>query len=316
MLRNPIFKSGHLTVDYDHVETRGVLAGAYLPRHLDQGRGTLTHLIFIGPPPGYDELRTGCRQPVDHMVDMYGSSLSESAARPTCPTCAQKWEKIPSDLRGRRPEGEMSPNGGRKLVTTSPSPPETNPGFQLGLDGRSKYTQFSWSRAVALAKKEKESGSSNALRVVLQILRWDPQGKQVDYVERDAAELTEAKQEARAWVAAGGSMAEVRGVASRIFAQRGFGDKTVWNLLTVEPAEEEQGMSPNGGYYVWVLDAQGNPLLEGPYGPHELESARSLARIGATKGKHDRAVSLGLRPTEKSFQIVGQYKAGSGERVL
>jgi len=76
------------------------------------------------------------------------------------------------------------------------------------------------------------------------------------------------------------------------------------------------GRTPNGGYYVWVLGKDGRPLLEGPYGPHELTKAKQLARIGATEGEHNRAVSRGLHPTEPSFEIVREYEAGSGERVL
>ena len=74
--------------------------------------------------------------------------------------------------------------------------------------------------------------------------------------------------------------------------------------------------TPNGGYYVWVLGADGQPLLERPYGPHDLDKAKQLARIGATEGEHNRAVSRGVHPTEPSFAIVREYEAGSGERVV
>jgi hypothetical protein len=73
---------------------------------------------------------------------------------------------------------------------------------------------------------------------------------------------------------------------------------------------------PNASYYVWVLDASGNPMAEGPYGPHDLEGAKTFARISATEGDHDRAVSRGLDPESPSFEIVRRYRRGTGERVL
>ena len=76
---------------------------------------------------------------------------------------------------------------------------------------------------------------------------------------------------------------------------------------------------PNAsGYYVWVLARGSNaPLAEGPWGPYDsLESAKTFARIGATEGAHDRAVSTGLDPKAPSFQIVRRYESGTGERLL
>jgi len=72
------------------------------------------------------------------------------------------------------------------------------------------------------------------------------------------------------------------------------------------------------GYYVWALaNGSNEPLAEGPWGPYEtLESAKTFARIGATEGAHDRAVSLGFDPESASFRIVRRYESGSGERIL
>lgn len=70
------------------------------------------------------------------------------------------------------------------------------------------------------------------------------------------------------------------------------------------------------GYYVWPLTRDNKPLVgEGPWGPYpELDGAKTFARIGATEGKHDRAVTVGRDPVSPSFQIVRVYKAGSGAR--
>lgn len=75
--------------------------------------------------------------------------------------------------------------------------------------------------------------------------------------------------------------------------------------------------TPNASYYVWVLSPSGEPLSsEGPYGPYDLEGGKTFARIGATEGEHDRAVSLGLDPENPSFEVVRRYRRGTGERVL
>jgi hypothetical protein len=75
-------------------------------------------------------------------------------------------------------------------------------------------------------------------------------------------------------------------------------------------------MQPNSGYYVWVLGRDNVTAIEGPYGPHDLQGAKTFARIAATEGVHDRAVSRGLDPAAQSFEIVRQYRAGTGERIV
>jgi hypothetical protein len=56
--------------------------------------------------------------------------------------------------------------------------------------------------------------------------------------------------------------------------------------------------------------------VEGPYGPHDLVSSKTFARISATKGRSNRAVSRGLDPTSASFQVVRIYESGTGKRLL
>ena len=77
--------------------------------------------------------------------------------------------------------------------------------------------------------------------------------------------------------------------------------------------------APNGsGYYVWAL-ARGSdePLADDPWGPYDtIDAAKTFARIGATEGTHDRAVSIGLHPQAPGFRIVRRYEAGSGERLV
>ena len=85
-------------------------------------------------------------------------------------------------------------------------------------------------------------------------------------------------------------------------------------FLRRDSAHQSNGVS----YYVWAL-ARGSdaPIDEGPWGPYDnLTSAKTFARIGATEGAHDRAVSMGLNPQSPSFEIVRRYEARTGERLL
>ncbi len=97
------------------------------------------------------------------------------------------------------------------------------------------------------------------------------------------------------------------------------GTKVVGSMRAArEYIDNYVGLEPNSEkrYYVWVIGSNGMPLDEGPYGPMEFGSAKDMARIGATEGAHDRAVSIGRDPQAESFHIARQYKRGSGERVL
>lgn len=105
--------------------------------------------------------------------------------------------------------------------------------------------------------------------------------------------------------------------------------RRVWRVVRTEELQrhvaewaEKEGIDlsqyeANASYYVWVLGGDGLPLQsEGPHGPHDLQSAKTFARIGATEGRHDRAVSRGRDPQAPSFELVRLYRAGSGQRAL
>jgi len=81
-------------------------------------------------------------------------------------------------------------------------------------------------------------------------------------------------------------------------------------------ATPNRAPDPEARYYVWVVTAHGEPLREGPYGPHALAAAKTFARVSATEGKHDRVVTVGANPKSKNFQVVRRYKARTGERVV
>lgn len=424
MLRNPIFRSGRLALDYDHVETRGVLAGAYLPRHFDTDEPrTLTHLVFIGGAPRYEELRTGCRQPVDNMADIYSVSIAESAEPPTCATCAKKWEKIPPELRGRDEESELPLDGPTRRHLTewlehargdrgSSEREESVRAIRAALRDDSELIDrnLTWDEIERMGKRllEPNAGSERPyqLRSKTALVNgvW-VSGKVLSTFATLEQAIAVGRGRYRAYRAAGDDyypeglivrgpdgkvwevrdddrepnarsrrdqqiLREIRKAAARTPPWKPSARKAYISDLALEigmpvgelapylirlnqeipggilsrldlvaaadpqklrsstiqtgvfggaelvDIEALSGRAPNAGYYVWLIDAHGEPLLEGPYGPHELEKAKQLARIGATEGKHDRAVSRGQKPTEKSFEIVRQYKAGSGERIL
>lgn len=84
------------------------------------------------------------------------------------------------------------------------------------------------------------------------------------------------------------------------------------------PVQKAAAHEPNASYYVWPVASDGvTPLAgEGPYGPHDLQGAKTYARIAATQGAHNRAVSRGLDPRAASFEIVRVYRHGTGERLV
>ncbi len=80
--------------------------------------------------------------------------------------------------------------------------------------------------------------------------------------------------------------------------------------------EPEEGYQGNTGsnYWVWAVGRNNEPLTsEGPWGPYDYTAARQYARISASKGSHDRAVSVGKDPSAESFEIVRTYAKGTGE---
>ncbi len=89
--------------------------------------------------------------------------------------------------------------------------------------------------------------------------------------------------------------------------------------VTTQREQRAKGLIPNEpeSYYVWVLPRSSDtPLSEGPFGPMPLQRAAQFARIGATNGAHDRAVSRGVDPERRSFSVVHRYAAGTGDRLF
>lgn len=114
MDNNPTYRSGRKTVQFDRIQTRGVLAGAY--RGKDTAvRPTHTHLVFVLGDDEWHDI--ACRQPLDNIVDRYGHTIAELRARPTCPTCGPKYDKLLAEHGASilEPEEPMQPNRAPRL---------------------------------------------------------------------------------------------------------------------------------------------------------------------------------------------------------
>ena len=76
-------------------------------------------------------------------------------------------------------------------------------------------------------------------------------------------------------------------------------------------------MKPNPGerYYVWEMGKRDrrHPVRQVNSMPLAKLPAEQLARIGATEGKHDRAVTTS--PRGKGFRVIAQYEAATGANV-
>ena len=75
-------------------------------------------------------------------------------------------------------------------------------------------------------------------------------------------------------------------------------------------------VTANGArYHVWEMGIRDrkNPVRQVNRHPLELGAAKQLARIGATEGKHDRAVTT--NPRGRDFKIIAQYEARTGDNV-
>lgn len=110
--------------------------------------------------------------------------------------------------------------------------------------------------------------------------------------------------------------------AIELFVEQGWVTRrpNAWPAIDLTPDGRAlvEAYTPNHAavHYVWLVDYRGVPLdTEGPYGPMSLARAEPFARIGATKGEHDRVVSLGRDIMAPGFEILRRYRRGTGERV-
>ena len=71
-----------------------------------------------------------------------------------------------------------------------------------------------------------------------------------------------------------------------------------------------------GAYHVFEMGIRDrkSPTRQVNRQPLELKAAKDLARIGATEGKRDRAVTTNPR-SRQGFEVIAQYEAKTGENV-
>ncbi len=90
-------KTSKLSTNPADFQTRGVLSGAYGKR-TPTDRSLLTHLVFVPAENAMagEEFTALCRTvKPGNMADQY-SNPEGNSARPTCPKCAPKWDRLHS----------------------------------------------------------------------------------------------------------------------------------------------------------------------------------------------------------------------------
>ena len=93
MRGNPHIRRGRKEFDFDKIQTRGVLAGAYRGKDI-AARPLKTHIVFINVADDPFGSSVGCRQPLDNIVDQYGYTVAQLRERPTCEACAKKYDEL------------------------------------------------------------------------------------------------------------------------------------------------------------------------------------------------------------------------------
>lgn len=311
---NPEYRSGRMLVDYDSYDVRGVLAGAYRGRDTME-RPTLTHVVFKKDD---HDLRCGCSQPIDNVVDPYGAQVAGTP--PTCPRCLKIWEKLPRELEVSEGYLGREPNGGK---TKTKDLQDAVDHMQQSEDEELRIGDFEISEPTMLSIGDLD--------------RYDDLGSWVELSDGELLEDRSALDSFRgsSWkrLAQGWTRPEdlppivimETPTQTAIADGRGRTNYAIgmgWQFIPAVFAVHKKVASkhhPNGaGYYVWVVDSSSRPLAkEGPKGPyHTLEGAKPYARISATEGAHDRIISRGRDPRPDDFEIVRRYKARTGERVI
>jgi len=254
-----------------------------------------------------------------------------------------KWGELSCLLESRDPQDDATVSvtfddlpdllkEGRKVV-----PPEAHVHFSLGADYEGHFGVKQWNEPLhSFADVRKVLDKAAALihehdrkeAEELRRLGYEPNAKRVSRTARDLAgrimrgyptphdlsvefhiPVTHANyllKESALYFGPGG-----KGVD----AYEKLVDRTLKREKLAEYAPNVRGA---GSYWVWLVQPGTNQPMtsEGPHGPHDLRGAKTFARIGATKGSHDRAVSKGRDPRAPGFEIVRVYRAGSGNRAV
>lgn len=77
-----------------------------------------------------------------------------------------------------------------------------------------------------------------------------------------------------------------------------------------------KALVPNAKYFVWEMGIRDRtkPVRQVNRKLLTLEEAKSLARIGAQEGKHDREVTTNPKKRQ-GFEVMAHYEAGTGKNV-
>jgi len=318
-----------------HYETRGVLAGAYRE---SSPKSMLTHVVELDAEG--NELRVLCRRvQLDSMADRYaGVDTTEPA---TCLVCARR------DPRRLAPNDSYSPFAGHDRIPGGRAdyrdPSEFDPvELARGTAHEMEHTDDPELAAeiardhliedeayyTHLDAMERQSFRSNRLRRRSSAtVETDERYPYSSYLGSGVAPYQFQLSHNKVIIYHASTFKGSATFKKGVWVAERYTPVPSAEIMAVLAREAPNGPvdiratltehQPNAGYYVWVLDAHGLPMqTEGPHGPHDLQGAKTYARIAATEGRHDRAVSRGKDPETPSFTIVRAYRAGSGERLV
>jgi len=87
-------------------------------------------------------------------------------------------------------------------------------------------------------------------------------------------------------------------------------------MAGLKSGRKAPALSRAAHYHVWEMAVRDRtaPIRHVNRYPLELKAAKELARIGAAKGKHDRAVTTSPRGRQ-GFRVIAQYQARTGDNV-
>lgn len=276
-----------------HLETRYMLAGAYAGRGRrglrDDDRVTRSHSVVV---EGDSDVRLLCGGNLDSIADPYSASPSDRELPPTCPRCLERWER----LRHHTPNADHSRH-----------PTVVEYAVQEMFKRKSIKT-------AAASTAAKLNGHSNMF--------IDPSGALVEIDTRSLESalwdrLAESAIRSLKSYKAGKEDWAVDGTLQYFKQSPKLKAQLKARIVDALGHDPFAGHTPNysENHYVWILGSRGEPLDEGPYGPYSLGAAKQFARIGATEGEHDRAVSFGPSPTASEFRVLKRYRGGSGHEV-
>lgn len=323
--------------------TLHVLGGAYRGRDLGE-RSLLSHLVETRDGRSVGD-KTVCKKvPLVHVVDE-GASMNggqDLADPPTCALCRERYDLVVATIGraehtrravehydsifGEHERNGYQPNVSRVWIENGyliqPNELEDTRGNTYVLSLEYEVYELNGERATGNYRGPGTVNSNGHIvlgdpytHTTLSEVKYlsQPTSESWDYYLGFKAALADRREAVEGKPTKAASRSGTAHYANSIRWWEGYRDG--WREKR-EHAQRGKTLKANeSSYYVWVLRGD-TPMEEGPYGPYDLDQAKDYARISATEGKHDRAVSRGRDASSESFEFVRRYRAHTGERIL